>query len=87
MAGTTQPSGAASNAGAQLKIHEDAIKDALGAATVGTDARGNVVVRYPHRTRSGPNKAKVKDRMEPAEYAECETVTGYRSLLYGGSDK
>jgi hypothetical protein len=54
---------------------------------VGTDAGGNVVVRYPHRTRSGLNKAKVKDRMDPAEYAECETVTGYRTLLYGESDK
>jgi len=72
---------------AELKVHEDNVKDALGAAIVGTDSKGQVVVRYPHRTRSGLNKAKVKDRMDPAEYAECETVTEYRTLLYGEDDK
>jgi len=72
---------------AELKIHEDNIKDALGEAIVGTDGKGHVVVRYPRRTRSGLNKALVKERLEPAEYAECETVTSYRTLLYGEGDK
>lgn len=67
----------------ELKIHEDNIKDALGEAIVGTDSTGKTVVRYPHRSRSGLDKAKVKDRMDPADYVECETVTGYRTLLYG----
>jgi hypothetical protein len=72
---------------AELKVHEDNIKDALGKATVGVDASGKVVVRYPHRNRSGLSKAMVKDLLSPEDYAKCETVTEYRSLLYGESDK
>jgi hypothetical protein len=72
---------------AELKIHEDNIKDALGKATEGVDASGKIVVRYPYRNRSGIDKAKVKDLLTPDQYAEVETVTSYRSLLYGESDK
>jgi len=68
---------------AELKIHEDNIKDALGEATVGVDASGKTVVRYPHRNRSGLSKEKVKAILSAEQYAECETVTEYRSLLYG----
>lgn len=68
---------------AELKVHEDNIKDALGDAIIGTDATGKTVVRYPHRNRSGLDKAKVRDRMDPDEYAECVTDTTYRTLLYG----
>jgi hypothetical protein len=68
---------------ADLKIHEDNIKDALGEATTGVDAGGKTVVRYPFRNRSGLSKEKVKDLLTPAQYADCETVTEYRSLLYG----
>lgn len=70
---------------AELKIHEDAVKDVLGAATVGTDATGKVVVRYPFRNRSGLNKERVKDRLSAEDYAECITETSYRTLLYGES--
>jgi hypothetical protein len=72
---------------AELKIHEDLIKDALGECVEGVDAKGHVVVRYPHRNRSGLDKAKVKERLSPTDYAECENVTSYRTLLYGESDK
>jgi len=68
---------------AELKIHEDNVKDALGEATTGVDGKGKVVVRYPVRNRSGLSKEKVKDRLSPTDYAECETVTEYRTLLYG----
>lgn len=68
---------------AELKVHEDLVKDALGDATAGTDASGKVVVRYPHRNRSGLNKEAVKAILSDAEYADCETVTSYRTLLYG----
>ncbi len=68
---------------AELKVHEDMIKDVLGDAPIGVDDTGKVVVRYPHKTRSGLNKSKVKERMDPTLYAECETVTPYRTLLYG----
>jgi hypothetical protein len=67
----------------QLKVHEDNIKDALGAAIVGTDSLGHVVVRYPHRNRSDLDRSKVKDRLSPEEYAECVKETSYRTLLYG----
>jgi hypothetical protein len=70
---------------AELKIHEDNIKDALGAATVGVDDKGHVVVRYPFRNRSGLVKEKVKAKLSAADYADCETVTTYRSLHYGES--
>jgi hypothetical protein len=70
---------------AELKVHEDMIKDLMGEATIGVDSAGHVVVRYPHRTRTGLSKDKVKERMDPAEYAECETVTPYRTILYGES--
>jgi hypothetical protein len=68
---------------AELKIHEDMIKDALGAATAGTDAAGNVLVRYPFRNRSGLSKEKVKDILTSEQYADCETVTEFRALYYG----
>ena len=70
---------------AELKIHEDNIKDALGAATVGVDDKGHVVVRYPFRNRSGLVKEKVKEKLSAEDYAACETVTTYRSLHYGES--
>jgi hypothetical protein len=70
---------------AELKVHEDNIKDALGTATAGTDATGKIVVRYPHRNRSGLNKEKVQERLSDLEYAECVTETSYRTLLYGES--
>jgi len=68
---------------AELKIHEDNIKDALGEAVTGVDAAGKVVVRYPHRNRSGLSKEKVKAILSEKDYAKCETVTEYRTLLYG----
>jgi hypothetical protein len=68
---------------AELKVHEDNIKDALGEATTGVDASGKVVVRYPVRNRSGLSKEKVKDILTPELYADCETVTEYRILMYG----
>jgi hypothetical protein len=86
MAGTAQPSCVAPNAG-RNEDPRGRDQGRAGRGDRGHRRRGNVVVRAPHRTRSGLNKAKVKDRMDPAEYAECETVTGYRTLLYGESDK
>lgn len=68
---------------AELKVHEDNIKDVLGEATVGVDASGHVVVRYTHHNRSGLSKEKVKSKLSDADYTECETVTSYRRLLYG----
>jgi hypothetical protein len=68
---------------AELKTHEDAVKAALGLATEGVDAAGKVVVRYPHRSRSGLSKEKVKSILSDEQYADCETVTSYRTLLYG----
>jgi hypothetical protein len=68
---------------AELKVHEDLVKDALGAATAGVDSKGKVVVRYPERNRSGLSKEKVKFILTDEQYAECETVTSYRTLLYG----
>jgi hypothetical protein len=70
---------------AELKIHEDNVKDALGTATVGTDAKGKVLVRFPFRNRSGLSKEKVKGILTAEQYADCETVTEYRTLLYGES--
>jgi hypothetical protein len=70
---------------AELKIHEDMIKDALGEAVVGTDSKGHVRVRYPFRNRSGLSKDKVKAILSAEQYAECETVTPYRTLHYGES--
>jgi predicted phage-related endonuclease len=70
---------------ATLKIHEDNIKDALGDATVGTDAKGHVLVRFPFRNRSGLSKDRVKALLSDEDYAQCETVTPYRTLLYGES--
>ena len=72
---------------AELKIHEDTIKDLLGGATEGTDATGKVVVRYPFRNRSGLNKALVKTMLTDEQYAKASTETTYRTLLYGESDK
>jgi hypothetical protein len=70
---------------AELKIHEDLVKDALGSATVGTDAKGKVVVRFPHRNRTGLVNAEVRKRLSDEDYAACEKVTSYRTLLYGES--
>ena len=67
----------------ELKVHEDAIKGALGEATIGTDAKGNIVVRYPHRERHGLDKSKVQDILTPEQFGECSKVTPYRTLLYG----
>lgn len=72
---------------AELKIHEDNIKDALGNATAGVDASGKIVVRYPFRNRSGLSKEKVKAILTDEQYADCETTTSYRTLLYGESGK
>jgi len=72
---------------AELKVHEDLIKDALGECVEGVDSKGRVLVRYPHRNRSGLNRAMVQERMDPKEYGECVTETSYRTLLYGESDK
>lgn len=72
---------------AELKVHEDNIKDVLGPATEGTDKAGNVVIRYPFRNRSGLNRELVKTMLSPDEYAKAVTETNYRTLLYGESDK
>lgn len=72
---------------AELKVHEDAIKDVLGPATEGVDKAGNVVVRYPFRNRSGLNKALVKSMLSDEEFAKATTETNYRTLLYGEDDK
>jgi hypothetical protein len=71
---------------AELRIHEDMVKDALGDSTVGTDSHGHVLVRYPFRNRSGLSKDKVKEILTAEQYAACETVTPYRSLYYGESE-
>jgi hypothetical protein len=68
---------------AQLKIHEDAVKDVLGESVEGTDAAGKVVVRYPRRNRTNLVAKKVAEKLSPTEYAECQQVTEYRTLLYG----
>ena len=70
---------------AELKVHEDMVKDALGEATVGVDTKGHVVVRFPHRTRTGLVNAEVRKRLSDEDYAACEKVTSYRTLLYGES--
>lgn len=72
---------------AELKVHEDAVKDVLGPATEGVDKAGNIVIRYPFRNRSGLNKALVKTMLSDADYAKAVTETTYRTLLYGESDK
>jgi hypothetical protein len=68
---------------AELKVHEDLVKDALGEAIEGTDASGKVVVRFPHRSNSGLDKKKVEALLSEEDYARCIRVTGYRTLLYG----
>ena len=72
---------------AELKVHEDTVKDVLGAATEGVDKAGNIVVRYPFRNRSGLNKALVKTMLTDEQFAKATTETTYRTLLYGESDK
>lgn len=72
---------------AELKVHEDAIKDVLGPATEGVDKAGNIVVRYPFRNRSGLNKALVKTMLTDEQFAKATTETTYRTILYGESDK
>lgn len=66
-----------------LKTHEDAIKDMLGDALVGVDNTGKTVVRWPVRNRTDLVKVKVREKLSDADYADCEQVTSYRSLLYG----
>jgi len=68
---------------AELKVHEDMVKDALGEAIEGTDASGKIVVRYPVRNRTDLIRAEVEKRLDPAEYAACQKSTTYRTLLYG----
>jgi hypothetical protein len=68
---------------AQLKVHEDAIKDVLGEATEGVDSAGKIVVRYPVRNRTDLIRKEVEKRLDPAEYAACQKSTTYRTLLYG----
>lgn len=68
---------------ADLKVHEDKIKDAMGEAVEGVDARGNVLVRLPHRNRTTLVSKEVEKRLSPLEYAACQNVTSYRQLLYG----
>lgn len=72
---------------AELKVHEDLVKDALGAATEGVDSGGNTVIRYPHRTRSGLDSKGVKALLSDEDYAKVTRITNYRTLLYGESDK
>lgn len=69
-----------------LAKHEDAVKAALGLATEGVDDTGHVVVRYPHRSRHGLDKALVKALLSDEDFAACSRVTNYRTLLYGESD-
>jgi hypothetical protein len=71
---------------AELKGHEDAIKAALGLATEGVDAKGKVVVRFPHRSRHGLDKKAVQAILSPEDWAAVSRVTNYRTLLYGESD-
>jgi hypothetical protein len=68
-----------------LKIHEDTIKDVMGSATEGTDAKGNVVVRFPFRNRSDLDRKLVKSMLTEEEYAKAVRETTYRTLLYGES--
>ncbi len=68
---------------AELKIHEDNIKDALGDAVEGVDATGKVLVRYPHRSNSGLDRKKVEALLSPEDFAASMRITNYRTLLYG----
>jgi hypothetical protein len=68
---------------AELKIHEDNVKDVLGDATEGVDASGKIVVRYPVRNRTDLIRKKVQEKLSDADYAECQQTTTYRTLLYG----
>jgi hypothetical protein len=68
---------------AELKVHEDNIKDALGEAVEGVDASGKVVVRYPHRNRTSLIGKRVEALLSDEDYASCQSVTSYRTLLYG----
>lgn len=67
----------------RIKVHEDAIKDALGEAAEGVNSLGEVVVRYPIRNRTNLDKSKVKSKLSEEDYAACEQVTTYRQILYG----
>lgn len=66
----------------QLGIHEQAIKDVMGAATSGVDSTGRIVVEYPVRNRKNLVAAKVKEKLTDAEFGECQTTTTYRVLLF-----
>jgi hypothetical protein len=68
-----------------LKVHEDTIKDVMGPATEGTDAKGQVVVRFPYRNRSDLDRKLVKSMLTEEEYAKAVRETTYRTLLYGES--
>lgn len=68
-----------------LKVHEDTIKDVMGSATEGTDAKGQVVVRFPYRNRSDLDRKLVKSMLTEEEYAKAVRETTYRTLLYGES--
>jgi hypothetical protein len=67
----------------QYEIHADMIRDALGAATEGTDSTGNVVVSYPWRSRHGLDKEAVKAILTDEQFGEVSKVTNYRVLLFG----
>ena len=67
----------------ELKVHEDRIKDLMGEAVEGVDAKGNVLVRLPHRNRTTLVAKEVAKRLSPADLAACQNVTSYRALLYG----
>ena len=69
---------------AELKIHEDIVKDVLGEATDGRgrkrQGRGPLPVPQPLRALQGEGQGRSSP---PRQYAKCETVTEYRTLLYG----
>ena len=67
----------------ELKVHEDRIKDLMGEAVEGVDAKGNVLVRLPHRNRTTLVAKRVEKFLSAAQLAECQNVTSYRTLLYG----
>jgi hypothetical protein len=70
----------------ELDAAEKAIKDALGKALEGVDSEGNVVVRYPERSRTDLVKQRVRDLLSDEDYAQCEQVTSYRVLLFGSGE-
>jgi hypothetical protein len=67
-----------------LKDHEQSIKDFLGTAAEGVDSTGKVVVTYPTRNRTNLVATKVREKLSPEDYAECQVTTSYRPLLFDG---